>query len=62
MASWWMSCTRMTVQVEIDNRQVIVQAAPVVRRFVGQHIERLADWMRTLGGFRCEPLEQERRP
>lgn len=56
MTHWWLSSERMTVLVALDERRVIVDAAPIVRRFIGQPASRLGDWMRRQGGFRLVRL------
>jgi hypothetical protein len=41
----WVSCTKSTCEVELDERGVIVQAAPIVKRFVGQPFGNLRAWI-----------------
>lgn len=53
---YWISCERFTVRVVCDGDGVIVEAAPVVRRFLGQHLARLTRWAAGLGGLRVETL------
>lgn len=52
----WLSCHRLTIMVTTAADGRIIEAAPIARKFVGQHIDRLRSWMRSLGGFREEPL------
>jgi hypothetical protein len=54
--SYWVSCERFTVRVSCDGDGVIVEAAPLVRRFVGQHLASLTRWAAGLGGLRVEVL------
>ena len=54
---WWLSCDRFTVAVALDENDVIVVAAPIVRKFIGQPSTNLGRWMRKIGGFRCELLK-----
>jgi hypothetical protein len=49
---WWLSCSRFTVGVEIKDG-VIVDAAPIVRKFIGQPTRNLGRWMRGIGGFQA---------
>lgn len=51
MKTWWMSNDKMTVKVVSDNSGVITDAAPVVRKFVGQPLRSLSVWMNRLPGF-----------
>jgi len=57
---WWLSSNRMTFFVAVDDRQVIVEAAPIARKFVGQPLEHLERWMARQGGFRKERIEHVR--
>lgn len=52
---WFMSSQRMTVKVTVRDG-IIIDAAPVVRKFVGQPIKNLEAWMRRHGGFRMTQL------
>jgi hypothetical protein len=56
-AYWWVSCAEFTVRVVTDEQDVITEAAPIVRRFVGQPFENLKRWAASLGGLRVDPLE-----
>ena len=48
---YWLSCSLMTVLAAVDEAGLIVETAPVTRRFVGQHVGRLVSWLRGMGGF-----------
>lgn len=48
---YWLSTTKMTVGVEVSNG-IITQAAPIVRKFVGQPIDNLRRWMKRQPGYR----------
>jgi len=52
MKSYWMSTSKMTVSVDVDNRDVIVAAAPIVYKFIGQPISNLRNWLSRQGGFK----------
>jgi hypothetical protein len=56
MTSHWVSCTRFTVRVEVNERGIITGAAPLVRRFVGQPLGNLLRWTAGIGGLRHEVL------
>lgn len=43
----WVSSRLMTVKVVVDDdTDIIVEAAPIVRKFVGQPFSNLARWMK----------------
>lgn len=56
MRAWWFSSNRMTVFVEVSEDGVVVQTAPVTRKFVGQPVANLERWMRKQGGFRKKEI------
>jgi hypothetical protein len=49
MITWWLSNSRMTVRVRTDDNHVIVETAPIVRKFRGQPLENLTRWLRRMG-------------
>ena len=51
MTRHWISCHLFTVSVATDSDNRIVEAAPIVRRFLGQPLANLLHWARTRGGF-----------
>jgi hypothetical protein len=50
----WVSCNSFTVEVKVDERGVIVWAAPLVKRFLHQPIGNLLNWAKPFGGLRRE--------
>lgn len=56
MTSWWLSCSKFTVQVEADDEQIVRKAAPIVHRFIGQPMHRLVGWASKLGDFKIVQL------
>jgi hypothetical protein len=54
MTAYWLSSEKMTIRVSEEG--VIVEAAPIVQRFVGQPLANLTDWMRRQGGFQSAEL------
>jgi len=62
LKEWWVSCDRFTVWVQVDERAVITDAAPIVRRFIGQPLQNLKRWANKFGGVRstCLTLMQEK--
>lgn len=53
---WWFSSSRMTFDVLVHGG-VIIDAAPIARKFVGQPVTNLERWMRRQGGLRIERLD-----
>ena len=49
ITDWWVSNPRMTFWVRTHD-EVIIDAAPIARRFVGQPFRNLVRWMRRIGG------------
>lgn len=48
----WLSTERMTFLAELDEQGMVVDAAPIARRFVGQPFGNLRRWLRRQGGYR----------
>jgi hypothetical protein len=48
---YWLTTERMTVGVETENGRII-RTPPIIRKFQGQPIGNLVDWMRRQPGFR----------
>lgn len=56
----WLSCSRFTVKVETRGL-TIVDAAPLVRKFVGQPLANLVTWAERVGGLvRVEVLDSRK--
>lgn len=58
---WWLSNQQMTVRVSVENG-IIKDAAPIVRKFIGQHLSSLYRWMAKQRGLRMVnigPHEQD---
>lgn len=45
---WWLSNKKMTVKVVTQNL-IIIDAAPIVRCFIGQPLQNLIRWMKKMG-------------
>jgi len=56
MRTIWLSSLKMTVVVSVDNDEVIQTASPIVRKFIGQTLNQLVNWMGKQGGLRVEKL------
>jgi hypothetical protein len=56
--TWWVSSKRMTFNVwTVDN--IIIDSAPIGKKFTGQHIIRLLKWMKKQGGLRVHKYDSE---
>lgn len=54
--AWYVSCRRFTVCVYTRDG-VIVAAAPVVRKFVGQPLGNLVSWFERFGGLKIHRMK-----
>jgi len=54
----WVSCKKFTVFVEIDENEIIVDTALVVRKFIGQPIQNLCRWFKKFGDLKVEELHK----
>lgn len=52
MRVFWISTTKMTVCIDVDAKDTVSAAPPIVRKFVGQPARNLFVWMRQQPGFR----------
>lgn len=51
--NWWVSSEKMTFGVKtVDN--IITDAAPIGKKFIGQHFINLLKWMKKQGGLKVE--------
>jgi hypothetical protein len=57
MRWWWLSTERMSVSVAIDEDDVIVDAPPIVRKFIGQPITNLMRWLAKQPGYMKAELD-----
>ncbi len=53
---WWVSCRKFTVRVTTNSSLTIIEAAPIVRVFVGQPLDNLKRWADGFGGLLVERL------
>lgn len=56
---WWMTCRKMTVLVISLDGIVTTGSAPIVKRFAGQPIGNLRQWMMGFGGFKQRLLKEK---
>lgn len=55
--TWWqVSSPEMTCAVEVKSG-IVTDAPPILRRFIGQPSKQLGNWMRAMGDFTYERLE-----
>lgn len=50
------SCRQFTIEVETNERGVVVAAAPLARGFVGQPLTNLTKWAARSGGLEVDEL------
>lgn len=55
--TWRLSNRKMTVRVETDSNRKIVDAAPVIRRFIGQHLNNLVRWMQRVSVVEMQAIK-----
>lgn len=57
---FWLSTKKMTLQVVArereDGRLVLVEAAPICKKFIGQPMANLVRWMQCQGGFMMKEI------
>lgn len=60
---WWFSSLSMTLLVVIHNSENkidhIIETPPIARKFLGQPMSNLEQWMKNQGGFRKTLLSLE---
>lgn len=56
---YWVSCVKFTVQVTVNEEGRIVEAAPIVRKFIGQPFANLKKWASSFGGVRVRDLGEK---
>jgi len=50
------STDSFTILVGIDQQEVVRYAAPIVSNFIGQPLDNLIRWAKSLGGYRLHPI------
>lgn len=56
MQFWWLSSHKMTFSVGVNDSNIIVDPAPIIKKFKGQPLNNLIGWMKKQGGFRSEKM------
>lgn len=55
--NWWVSSKRMTFEVvTVDN--VIIDSAPIGRKFKGQHLMKFLKWLKKQGGLKVHRYDE----
>jgi len=52
----WVSCIKMTGIVDVRADDIIVRASPIFKKFIGQPIDNLRNWLSTFGDYREENI------
>ena len=50
MNLWYISTEKFTCGVEVDNKGIIINTAPILNKFKGQNIKNLEKWIKSLNG------------
>ena len=56
MQSYWLSSEKMTVLVDVKDNTIVI-APPIVRKFLGQPIKSLINWMEKQGGLKVKKVK-----
>jgi len=48
---YWVSSKKMTFEVVVDDREIVVDVAPIARKFLGQPFSNLRRWLGKQGGL-----------
>lgn len=61
VGTWWLSNEQMTIKIKTDAVGDIRVAAPIVRRFIGQPLNNLVQWMKNMGKTTITLLKEKRK-
>ena len=56
MKKLWLSSKKMTIFADVDADHMIIDTAPIARKFIKQPVINLVRWMEKQGGLRIERL------
>lgn len=56
LRNWYFSSDYATGYVKSDENNIIIETCPIWKKFIGQHIKNLADFLRRKGGFKYKEL------
>jgi hypothetical protein len=54
--TYWLSTLKMTVYCETDNNGIIIESAPIIKKFIGKPLNNLELWMKKQGEFIIKEL------
>lgn len=54
--TYWLSCSKLTVCVDVNPRGLVMAGPRIVRKFLGQPLNNLKRWMEKLGSLRSLEL------
>lgn len=54
---YYVSCKKFTCYVETTNEGIILNTAPILKRFIGQNLDNLLSWCKSFGERRIEVLK-----
>ena len=55
---YWLSTKRMTIGVRISADGIVQEGPPIVRKFIGQPLRNLTNWLQRQGDSRWAQLAQ----
>ena len=58
---YWLSSRAMTIEITVaptgyNNQKVVTDAPPIAKKFIGQPMGNLVNWMQRQGGFKMREL------
>jgi len=60
MREYWISCHAFTIGVTTNDSGIIIDSAPIVKKFIGQPLTNLTFWtMENFKDFQCRLLRNE---
>lgn len=59
VTTWWLSNHKMTVMIKTNQNRQIIEAAPIVKKFIGQPLSNLAYWMDKIGKLDWKILSKQ---
>jgi hypothetical protein len=57
---YWVSSDKITVEAVVSDAGIVIDTAPVTKRFVGQPFSNLRHWLIKQGGYREELVEEKK--
>lgn len=50
MRTYWLSCSKLTCAFDVNDNDIVIKAAPILRKFCGQPKENLLRWVQNRFG------------